>query len=36
MSEHTPQFALLRQQRFGPFFATQFWALPTTICSSSR
>ena len=24
MSEHTPQFALLRQARFGPFFATQF------------
>lgn len=24
MSDHTPQFALLRQQRFGPFFATQF------------
>lgn len=24
MSEHTSQFALLRQQRFGPFFATQF------------
>ena len=24
MSDHTPQFGLLRQQRFGPFFATQF------------
>lgn len=24
MSEHTSQFGLLRQQRFGPFFATQF------------
>ena len=24
MSEHTSQFALLRQQRFGPFFVTQF------------
>ena len=24
MSAHTPQFALLRQSRFGPFFATQF------------
>lgn len=24
MSDHTPQFGLLRQRRFGPFFATQF------------
>lgn len=24
MSDHTSQFGLLRQQRFGPFFATQF------------
>ena len=24
MSEHTTQFALLRQRRFGPFFTTQF------------
>lgn len=24
MSDHTPQFSLLRQRRFGPFFATQF------------
>ncbi|MDO4592270.1 MAG: MFS transporter, partial [Comamonadaceae bacterium] len=24
MNDHTPQFSLLRQRRFGPFFATQF------------